>query len=256
MSEVGKTPAVSVPIWPEGKMVSLKSQIGPCVSSVRCINLHLRLLCCWKPPPIPCLLAVNVMFGSCLLVTSTAGWLSFFVTPLLEWAEHLEKSLGVHVAEILQICCDSPGLLQRLLEVQRSLCGRVWAAPSWSGREVSPECGFAAYLQEPGERKPQLPATCRREGDSAFASTSQCWFLILHFLCPWILWLTRNPPGSLPCLFTLLSSLCLDCWLLMLVQALWSREEVLWSGWEDLCSNPDSLECLQTVWEAGGWGDG
>lgn len=75
---------------------------------VRCINLHLRLLCSWKPPPIPCLLAGSVVFGRCLLVTSALGWLSFFVTPLLEWAEHLEESLGVHVAEILQLCCDSP----------------------------------------------------------------------------------------------------------------------------------------------------
>lgn len=28
--------------------------------------------------------------------------------------------------------------------------------------------------------------------------------------------------------------------------------EVLWAGWEGVCSNPDSLGCLQTVWEAGG----
>lgn len=69
----------------------------------------------------------------------------------------------------------------------RGACvGDVWAAPSWSGREISPECGFAAYLQEPGEGKPQLPAKCRRAGDSALwvnpsADSSCCTFCVPGF---------------------------------------------------------------------------
>lgn len=56
--------------------------------------------------PSLCLAGV-VMSGRCLLVTSTAGWLSFFVIPLLESAECFDISLGVCMAEILQIRCDS-----------------------------------------------------------------------------------------------------------------------------------------------------
>lgn len=38
--------------------------------------------------------------------------------------------------------------------------GDVQTGPSWSGREIGPERGFAVYLQEPGERRPHLPAKC------------------------------------------------------------------------------------------------
>lgn len=36
--------------------------------------------------------------------------------------------------------------------------GDVQTGPSWSGKEINPECGFAVYLQESGEKRPHLPA--------------------------------------------------------------------------------------------------
>lgn len=156
-------------------------------------------------PPIPCVLAG----WQCVWEVSSAD-LDCGVAQLLR-----DSSLGVSWAFRRGFGCACGWDPADLLWLTRSCSsiywkcrgacvGDVWAAPSWSGRVISPECGFAAYLQEPGERKPQLPAKRRREGDSAFASKSQCWVLILHFLCPWVLWLIRNPPGSLPCLFTLI----------------------------------------------------
>lgn len=58
----------------------------------------------------------------------------------------------MHVAEILQICCDShraaPELAVSAEEHVWETCELVPAGLA----EISPECGFAAYLQEPRER--------------------------------------------------------------------------------------------------------
>lgn len=112
VTEVSKSPAISTSLtWGE-KSYLLKHVARlwiylVCVKdALACISEVVILL---KAPSdsLSTCPAGSVMLGRYLLVTSTARWLGFFVIPLLEWTERFEISLGVRVAEILQICCDS-----------------------------------------------------------------------------------------------------------------------------------------------------
>lgn len=147
---------------------------------------------------------------SCLCLW-LAAWSQGDVTEAAQLRR--DSSLGVSWALWNHFACvcgwdpaDGPWLTQSCTGVcwkRRGACvGDVRTGPSWSGRKISPACGFAAYLQEPGERRPHLAAKCSAGGNFAIASKSRCRFFILHFLFPWVLWLIRNVPDSLPCLFT------------------------------------------------------
>lgn len=173
----------------------------------------------------------TVMSGTCLLVTSAGEWLSFFVTALLEWAELLGElgcACGWDPADLPWLTRSCSGVCWKC----RGVCGRCVSCSQLVWQRDQPWVWFCSVSAGAWGEETTAPAKHRREGDSAFASKSQCWFLILHFLCPWVLWLIRNPPGSLPCLFTPLSILCLDCWLLMLAQALWSRGKCYGQAWK------------------------